>query len=107
MSKVFIRYKVRSEKVETNIKLLRAFFEELAVENRPELTYMAYQLEDRQSFVHLVNSAKDARAFAHLPSYRKFRDTLAARCIDAPEMCGIELIGAFGQSDPKGIAHFK
>lgn len=95
MSKVIIRYKLRPEEVRENVRLLRVVFEELSAINPTNLTYEAYLLEDGVSFVHIVDSATDARAFGHLESYRAYRDTVAERCSEPPEMVSMESIGRF------------
>lgn len=95
MSKVIVRYKLRPEEVRENIALLRAFFDELAIERPSGLVYEAYLLEDGLSFVHLVDSATGAQPFGHLPGYRRYRDTVAARCTEPPQMIGMDPVGAF------------
>lgn len=94
-SKFLIRYRVRPEAVQVNLALLRAFFEELEADCPPGLVYEAFLLEDRQSFVHLVDTVEGALPFSHLSSYRRYRDTVDARCANPPEMVRMELVGKF------------
>lgn len=95
MSKVIIRYKLRADEVQENIARLRVFFDELEIKRPPGLVYEVYLLEDGLSFVHFVDSATGAQPFGHLPSYRRYRDTVAARCIEPPEMISMEPVGKF------------
>ncbi len=97
MPKVIIRYKVRPDEVRQNIALLLEFFKELEIAPPPDLTYEAYILEDGVSFVQIVDSPNGAQSFGHLSSYRKYRDTVAARCINPPEMVTMTTIGCFSK----------
>ena len=95
MSKVIIRYTVRSGEVEKNIALLHAFIEELLAAKPPGLVYETYLLEDGVSFVHFVDSTIGPESFGSLPSYRCFRDSIAARCSTPLEMFAIESVGTY------------
>ncbi|WP_428929820.1 hypothetical protein [Marinibacterium sp. SX1] len=95
MPKVLIRYKLRPGEVQENVSLLRAFFHELEIERPPGLIYEAYLLADGLSFVHIVDSTTGAQPFGHLPSYRRYRDTVAARCTEPPQMIGMDPVGVF------------
>ena len=95
MSRVIIHYKVRPEEVGENVALLRSFFGELETVRPRGLVYEACLLEDGVTFVHLVDSATGAGPFGDLASYRRYRDTVAARCEDPPEMIGMEEIGTY------------
>jgi hypothetical protein len=95
MSKTIIRYTVRANEVKENIALLRAFIKELAIANPPGLVYETYLMEDGMSFVHVVESANGPESFSSLSSYRRFRDTVAARCNTSPEMLAMEEVGTY------------
>lgn len=95
MTKVHIRYTVRPDEVSENIALLRAFFDELEAVRSPGLIYETYLLEDGITFVHMVDSATNAEPFGDLPTYRRYRDTIQARCIELPQMVAFKDIGSY------------
>jgi len=94
VSEVIIRYRLRTGKVSGNNGLLGAFFDELQDRRPPGLAHDARVAEDGISFVHVVGSRMGPRAFADLDSYRRFRDTLAARCAVLP---GLVEVGPAGR----------
>ena len=103
MSKVLIRYTVRPGEVRENIRLLAAFFEELRSINPPNLSYETYVMEDGLTFVNIVDSATGASAFRDLASYRRHRDTVAARCSSPPEMVALTEIGSYVVAEGDGL----
>ena len=95
MTKVHIRYTVRPDEVSENITLLSAFFDELETLRPPGLVYEAYLMEDGVTFVHIVESATNAAPFGNLPTYRHYRDTIQARCVEPPQMVALKDIGKY------------
>ncbi|WP_068082670.1 hypothetical protein [Polycladidibacter stylochi] len=95
MTKVHIRYTVRPEDMQENNTLLKAFFDELEAVKPAGLTYEAYLIEDGVTFVHVVDSATNAAPFRDLRSYRRYRDTLQARCNEPPQMVTLKVIGSY------------
>lgn len=95
MTKVHIRYTVRRDEVSENIVLLRAFFDELEAVRLPGLIYETYLMEDGVTFLHIVDSATNAAPFSDLPTYRRYRDTVQARCTEPPQMVALKNIGSY------------
>jgi hypothetical protein len=95
MTKVHIRYTVQHDEVGENIALLKAFFDELETIRPPGLIYEAYLMEGGITFVHVVDSATNAAPFRDLLTYRRYRDTLQARCLEPPQMVALKEIGTY------------
>ena len=89
-----IRYRVRRDRLEENLRLLRAVHEELAATAPDGLRYASYQLDDEVSFVDLAVTDRPGR-FSQLDAWAAFRSTLAERCDEPPVLEELHEVAAY------------
>ena len=93
MSRVVVRYRVRPECAEENLRLVRAVFAELG-ELRPDgFAYQSAVLDDGVTFVHQVDG--DSTALRELPAFQRFAWTVGERCEDPPVQSTAQVVGAY------------
>jgi hypothetical protein len=98
MSKVvMVRYEVKPECAQENVRLVRAVYAELERSAPAGLRYATFQLEDGVGFVHVAstetddghNPLRDVQAFA------EFQREIAARCVEPPVVSELGEVGSF------------
>ena len=97
MGSTMVRYRVKPDRVEENVALVRAVYAELA-ELRPEgLHYATFQLSDGVSFMHVVFETDNAGAIlAEVPAFQAFQRDIEARCDEPPAPAAVTLVGSWG-----------
>ena len=91
---VVVRYTVKPEALEENVRLVRAVYDELAATRPDGLRYRTYRVADL-IFVHVavldgeVNPLDDTVAFA------AFTEGIAERCTEGPQALAGELVGMY------------
>jgi hypothetical protein len=97
MSKVMVRYKVKSECAEENERLVRAVYEELARTAPAELRYATFCLEDGVSFVHLAsNETEDGHSpLSAVKAFQEFVAGVSGRCVEPPVTSDLHEVGSF------------
>ncbi len=86
-----VRYKVKSEEVETVLAAIKEFL--LAIANsEPETKYDALQLIDEVSFIHSMRFPNPLAEQQHQKAQYtlKFVDTLYPRCEEEPEFTEVK-----------------
>ena len=74
MHQVIARYKVKPDRAEENLDLVRAVYEELERTKPAGLRYATFLLDDGVSFVHI---AQATRIRTRCPRWRRFRSSSA------------------------------
>ncbi|HEY6472847.1 MAG TPA: hypothetical protein VIY26_08150 [Acidimicrobiales bacterium] len=98
-----VRYTVKPESLDENVRLVRAVYDELAATQPEGLRYSTCRVDDL-TFVHIavlegaVNPLDDTAAF------RTFAEGIAQRCDEGPLVMGGELVGMFHTADTDGAA---
>jgi hypothetical protein len=97
MSKVIVRYKVRPERAQENVRLVQAVYEELERTAPAAFRYATFQLEDGVSFVHIAsNKTEDGHnPLADVKAFQDFQKDVAARCTEPPVVCELREVGSF------------
>jgi hypothetical protein len=97
MGSTIVRYRVKPDRVEENIALVRAVYAQLA-ERRPDgLHYATFQLPDGVSFMHVVFETDDAGAIlGAVPAFQAFQLGIAERCDEPPAPAPVTLVGSYG-----------
>ena len=87
MIKVLVTYKVKSDRVEENEKLVKAVYEELRQKNDPDIHYATFKLDDGQTFAHFASFASPEKQaeLTESKSFQAFRKDLPARCEVPPD----------------------
>ena len=93
---VIVRYRVKPERLEEHLALVRGVFTELAEKAPPGIRYGAFQRPDRVSFVHVAHVTAETNPLQALASFRAFTEKVAERCDEPPETTELTPVGTFG-----------
>jgi hypothetical protein len=94
---VVVRYTVKPESLEENIRLVRAVYDELAT-TRPEgLRYSTCRVDDL-TFVHVAVVEGATNPLDDTEAFRTFAQGVAQRCAVGPEVMSGELVGMYPAS---------
>jgi hypothetical protein len=97
MGSSMVRYRVRPERVEENVALVRAVYEQLARERPDGLHYATFRLADGVSFMHVViDTDAPGRILNELSAFRAFTADIEARCDEPPVVTELTLLGSSG-----------
>lgn len=97
MKSAVVRYQVKPERADENVKLIEAVFADLD-ERKPEgFTYKAFRLEDGVSFLHVVieHDVDEPDSLQDVPAFQAFLAGIADRCDVAPVATGATVIGGY------------
>lgn len=90
-----VRYSTAPEHADTNERLVRDVFAELAT-TRPEgLRYATFRLDDRVSFVHIAVLDGEGNPLNSSAAFAAFQAGIANRCTDAPAAADAELVSSY------------
>ena len=96
MIRVVARYRVKPDRVEENLKLVRDVYAE-AAEARPEgLRYATFQLDDGVTFVHVSLDEGETEPLTRLDAFKRFLADLPDRCEEPPYVRRAEVVGSYG-----------
>jgi hypothetical protein len=96
MGSTMVRYKVRPDRVDENVKLVEAEYAELA-EKRPEgLHYATFRLPDGVSFMHVViDTDQPGRILGQIDAFKAFQADIESRCDEPPVATELTLVGSY------------
>ena len=92
---VVVRYRVRPEAVEENVRLVGAVYDELAEKRPAGLRYSTVRV-DGTTFVHVAVLETEANPLNDIAAFKAFTASISERCETGPEASGGELIGSYG-----------
>jgi quinol monooxygenase YgiN len=97
MRKVMIRYKVKPECEQENVKLVRAVYEELQRTAPAGLRYATFQLDDGVSFVHVASDETEdtSNPLRAVQAFQEFQRSIAERCVEPPAVSELHEVGSF------------
>jgi hypothetical protein len=97
MRHVIVRYRVKPDRVQENIALVRAVYDELAKTRPAGLRYATFQEADGVSFVHVARTETDdgSNPLSDVAAFRRFSADVADRCDEPPVVTELTEIGAF------------
>lgn len=97
MRTVLVRYKTLEAEAETNARLVRAVFEELAQKSPLGLRYTTFRLADGVTFVHLATlEVAGQNPLNTLPAFQAFQENIKARCVEPPVVSELSVVGSYG-----------
>ena len=98
MRQVMVRYKVKPERVEENVELIQAVYDELRRTRPSGLRYATFRLDDGVSFVHLavIESENGGSPLSKLPAFQRFQANIHERTDEDPVATRLDLIDSFG-----------
>jgi hypothetical protein len=103
MRRVMVRYRVRPESADENVRLVRAVYDELASSRPPDFRYATFRLDDGVSFVHLaLEDAPGASPLPGVAAFEEFQRGIRERCVEQPVVTELNEVGSygFGQAEP-------
>lgn len=100
MKRLMVRYRVKPERVEKNVELVRAVYAELARTQPAGLQYETFRDSDGCSFVHVatIDTPDGSNPLRASQAFGAFTRGIADRCDEAPVTTEVESIGAYGST---------
>jgi hypothetical protein len=97
MNRIIVRYKVKEDKAQQNIKYIQDVFRALEKTKPEGLRYATFRLEDGVSFVHIasIETVDGANPLAALDEFKAFTQDIASRCEEPPVASAAETIGNY------------
>jgi hypothetical protein len=90
-----IRYKVKPDRAEENVELVRAVYEELRGTAPAGLRYATFQLEDGVTFVHLAQLEGGENPLPFVLAFQRFQAGIGDRCEEPPATTTLREIGSY------------
>jgi len=101
MKTIMVRYKTSRETGDANATLIGAVFEELGRLAPGGIRYASYRLADGVTFVHIATvAAPEDNPLTALPSFKAFQSHLKDRCLEAPVVTEVSVVGSYGEVAP-------
>ena len=91
-----VRYRVKPDQVETNERLVRAVYAELAAKRPDGLRYETFKAGDGVTFVHLAFQEDDSPGLASIEAFGEFQKNVRERCDEPPVATEVERVGRYG-----------
>jgi quinol monooxygenase YgiN len=95
MRRVIVRYRVKPDRADENVDLVRAVYEELHKTKPEGLRYATLRLDDGVSFVHMSESESDANPLTEVPAFQAFQKEIADRAEEQPVVTEVDVIGSY------------
>ena len=97
MGSSMVRYRVRPDRAEENVRLVEAVYAQLAQERPEGLHYATFRLPDGVSFLHVVvETDQPGRILGQIEAFRAFTADIESRCDEPPVATEITLVGSYG-----------
>ena len=98
MRQVMVRYTVRPECADENVRLISDVFESLREQSPDGLSYASYRLEDGVSFVHVASMRDEATNPLRLnEAFKRFTAGVKDRCEVLPVTTVLSEIGSYSR----------
>jgi len=97
-----VTYKIKSDLVNENERLISNVFADLHQRKPSGLRYASFKLDDGVSFMHLVATDEAAveNPLVGLPAFKSFVEGISARCEEQPKTTELTLVGSYDLLDP-------
>lgn len=93
MRRVMVRYTVKPECVEDNVRRIQAVFAQLDRERPDGIRYASYRIGE--SFVHMATIEGAENPLTALAAFKEFAGTVKDRCVEPPVTSELEEIGSY------------
>ncbi len=102
MIAVQVMYKVKTDHVEENERLVRGVYEQLAAAGHDDVHYATFRRDDGQTFVHLAffPSPEAQQKLGALAAFQEFQRDLGERCEVPPDPQPLTRIGSWNVGLP-------
>ncbi len=95
MATMLITSKIKANKVDENIELIRKVFEQLKEQSPSGVHYAVLKDPGSNNFIHLVSVEKDNTALAQLPAFIAYSENAGQRFEEPPVSTKLEIIGSY------------
>src|SRR4029079_16107640 len=96
MGSSMVRYRVKPERADENVALIRAVYAELAAARPDGLHYETFRLPDGVSFMHVVvETDHPGRILGEIEAFKAFTADIDRRCDEPPVATEITLVGSY------------
>jgi hypothetical protein len=92
---VVVRYRVRPDALDENLRLVRGVYAELADKQPTGLRYSTVQL-DETTFVHIAVLDGDGNPLEQIAAFKAFTVGIGERCEEGPLASAGEVVGSYG-----------
>ncbi len=97
MGIVMVRYRVKTDRVQENERLVAGVYEQLAQEQPDGFKYGTFKFEDGASFMHLAVLADGVEnPLPKLAAFARFQQEIAERCEEQPVVTQLSEVGSYG-----------
>ena len=96
MKQTLVRYKIKPEKTQENVRLIERVFQELKAKGPEGVRYMCLRLND-DTFVHfaMVESRDGVHPITSLDAFRAFQSGIKERCMELPQSTDATIVGNY------------
>lgn len=97
MANTIVQYRIKPERAEENLQLVRAVFAELDQVQPEGFTYKVFNLDDEMSFIHVLieHEPGGSGPLQDLPSFQAFQADIADRCERTPAGADAVIVGGY------------
>lgn len=90
-----VRYTVKPECADDNVRRIEAVFAQLDRERPDGIRYASFKLSDGVSFVHVASVEAEPNPLTALAAFKEFVGTIKERCVEPPVTSELEAIGSY------------
>ena len=97
MKTTIVRYKVKSDRADENIRYITRVFDQLKKELPPGVKYASFHLEDGVSFLHIAVLDDDTmeNPLPQMGAFKEFTSQIRDRCDEPPVATSANIVGAY------------
>jgi hypothetical protein len=97
MNPTMIRYRVKPDRAQENVELIRAVYEQLHTVAPGHFRYTTLQLDDGVSFIHLFVNERDdgVNELSELSAFQEFVAGVRDRCDEGPVTTELTTLGSY------------
>jgi hypothetical protein len=91
-----VRYKVKPEHADENVRLIQKVFEELQAKSPAGVRYLVPRLNDG-TFVHLsmADTADGVSPIPRLEAFGRYQSGIRERCVELPRSSDVTIVGEY------------
>jgi hypothetical protein len=96
MKRTMVRYKVKPEHADENVRLIQKVFEELQAKSPAGVRYLVLRLNDG-TFVHLsmADAADGVSPIPRLEAFGRYQSGIRERCVELPQSSDVTIVGEY------------
>jgi hypothetical protein len=96
MKRTMVRYKVKPEHADENVRLIQKVFEELQAKSPAGVRYLVLRLNDG-TFVHLsmADTADGVSPIPRLEAFGRYQSGIKERCVELPQSSDVTIVGEY------------